>query len=205
MLPQMRQFLDFDAGSNPAVLVNNFDWIGPFSYLEFLRDVGKHFPGQRDARQGLGERPARPRRRRHELHRVQLHAAAGVRLRPSLRQVRLRAASRRQRSVGQHHGRHRPGPAHARRAALRPHLPAADEARRHEDGQDRVAAPSGCRPKRTSPYQFYQYWINVDDADVGKCLRMLTDAAARRNRIARRGPRRRRRPSATASAAWPRS
>jgi tyrosyl-tRNA synthetase len=29
--------------------------------------------------------------------------------------------------------------------------------------------------KRTSPYQFYQYWINVEDADVGKCLRMLTE------------------------------
>jgi tyrosyl-tRNA synthetase len=28
---------------------------------------------------------------------------------------------------------------------------------------------------RTSPYQFYQYWINVEDADAGKCLRFLTD------------------------------
>ena len=28
--------------------------------------------------------------------------------------------------------------------------------------------------ERTSPYQFYQYWIRVEDADVGKCLRMLT-------------------------------
>ena len=30
-------------------------------------------------------------------------------------------------------------------------------------------------PDRTSPYQFYQYWINVDDADAGKCLRFLTE------------------------------
>jgi tyrosyl-tRNA synthetase len=30
-------------------------------------------------------------------------------------------------------------------------------------------------PDRTSPYQFYQYWINVDDADAGKCLRYFTD------------------------------
>ena len=28
---------------------------------------------------------------------------------------------------------------------------------------------------KTSPYQFYQYWINLDDADVGKCLRFFTD------------------------------
>ena len=28
---------------------------------------------------------------------------------------------------------------------------------------------------KTSPYAFYQYWINVDDADAGKCLRFLTE------------------------------
>jgi tyrosyl-tRNA synthetase len=30
-------------------------------------------------------------------------------------------------------------------------------------------------PERTSPYAFYQYWVNVDDADAGTCLRMLTE------------------------------
>src|SRR4051794_6767049 len=40
---QMKQFLDFDPGANAAALVNNYDWISPFSYLEFLRDVGKNF------------------------------------------------------------------------------------------------------------------------------------------------------------------
>ena len=80
------------AASTAAVLVNNYDWMGRFGYLEFLRDVGKHFPGQRDARQGLGQQPAGADRRRPELHRVQLHAAAGLRFRASLRAVRLRAA-----------------------------------------------------------------------------------------------------------------
>ncbi len=32
-------------------------------------------------------------------------------------------------------------------------------------------------PEKTSPYEFYQYWRNVDDADVIKCLRMLTDVS----------------------------
>ncbi len=41
---QMRTILDFDAGSSSAELVNNFDWTGSWSYLEFLRDVGKNFP-----------------------------------------------------------------------------------------------------------------------------------------------------------------
>src|SRR4051794_41508442 len=39
---QMRRFLDF-GGSRAAVLLNNFDWMSGFSYLDFLRDVGKHF------------------------------------------------------------------------------------------------------------------------------------------------------------------
>ncbi len=40
---QLSRFLDFDRPDNPAILVNNFDWTNPFGYLEFLRDVGKHF------------------------------------------------------------------------------------------------------------------------------------------------------------------
>jgi tyrosyl-tRNA synthetase len=40
---QLSRLLDFTAKANPARLVDNADWIAPFSFLEFLRDVGKHF------------------------------------------------------------------------------------------------------------------------------------------------------------------
>jgi tyrosyl-tRNA synthetase len=40
---QLERFLDFGAGSNQARLVNNADWLGPIGLLTFLRDVGKHF------------------------------------------------------------------------------------------------------------------------------------------------------------------
>ena len=39
---QVQPFLDFD-GDNPAIMVNNLDWTAPMSALDFLRDVGKHF------------------------------------------------------------------------------------------------------------------------------------------------------------------
>ena len=39
---QVQPFLDF-AGDNPAIMVNNLDWTAPMSALDFLRDVGKHF------------------------------------------------------------------------------------------------------------------------------------------------------------------
>jgi tyrosyl-tRNA synthetase len=40
---EVARFLDFDAGSASAVIVSNLEWTGPMTALEFLRDVGKHF------------------------------------------------------------------------------------------------------------------------------------------------------------------
>src|SRR5712692_4181666 len=40
---QLSRFLDFDAANNPARIVNNADWLVPISMVEFLRDVGKYF------------------------------------------------------------------------------------------------------------------------------------------------------------------
>ena len=39
---QLQKFLDFESKENPAILVNNYDWMKNFSFLEFIRDVGKH-------------------------------------------------------------------------------------------------------------------------------------------------------------------
>ena len=40
---QLARFLDFEHTSNPAMLVNNLDWLASISMIDFLRDVGKHF------------------------------------------------------------------------------------------------------------------------------------------------------------------
>jgi tyrosyl-tRNA synthetase len=40
---QLSRLLDFSVAANPARLVDNADWIAPFSFLDFLREVGKHF------------------------------------------------------------------------------------------------------------------------------------------------------------------
>ncbi|MBC8265579.1 MAG: tyrosine--tRNA ligase [Flavobacteriales bacterium] len=39
---QLEQFLNFDCGANSAEVVNNYDWFKEFNFLEFIRDVGKH-------------------------------------------------------------------------------------------------------------------------------------------------------------------
>ena len=75
---QMQSFLDFSDGG--AMLVNNFDWMQGFSYLDFLRDIGKNFPVNvmmaKDSVSRLAWRGGRSK-----LHRIQLHAVTSVRLR----------------------------------------------------------------------------------------------------------------------------
>lgn len=41
---QLEQFLDFDCGENSAEMVNNYDWFKDFNVLDFIRDIGKHIP-----------------------------------------------------------------------------------------------------------------------------------------------------------------
>ena len=41
---QLEQFLNFDCGANSAEVVNNYDWFKEFNFLEFIRDIGKHIP-----------------------------------------------------------------------------------------------------------------------------------------------------------------
>lgn len=41
---QLMRSLDFETDTNPAKIMNNYDWLGELSMIEFLRDIGKHFP-----------------------------------------------------------------------------------------------------------------------------------------------------------------
>ncbi len=41
---QLEKFLNFDCGENSAEMVNNYDWFKDFNFLDFIRDVGKHIP-----------------------------------------------------------------------------------------------------------------------------------------------------------------
>ena len=41
---QLSHFLDFESDENPAVIANNYDWLGSLNVIDFLRDIGKNFP-----------------------------------------------------------------------------------------------------------------------------------------------------------------
>ena len=171
---QLRRLLEFDCGGNSALMVNNYDWMSTFGYLEFLRDVGKHFP----VNVMLTKDSVKSRLARSEgglsytefsymllqaYDFVYLHDRYGCRLQVggSDQWGNITAGidlGRRLRSV-QLYG------------MTCPLLTKSDGSKmgKTESGALWLSA------EKTSPYHFYQYWINLDDADVGICLRFFTE------------------------------
>ena len=170
---QMRAFLDFDAESNAALLVNNFDWMQKFSYLEFLRDVGKHFPvnvmlAKDSVKSRLGSDAGISYTefsymllQAYDFAYLNEHHDCEMQVGGSDQWGNIPAGialARRMRGVSLH-------------GITSPLLTKADGSKMGKTEQGTVWLSA----ERTSPYQFYQYWIRTDDADVGKCLRFLTE------------------------------
>ena len=88
----------------------------------------------------------------HLLHRVQLPAAAGLRLPDALSHQRLQAPDGWQRPVGQHHHRHRADTPYGRRRGVCFDLPAHHQGRRHQVWQDR-GRQRVARPRKDQPLQ----------------------------------------------------
>ena len=184
MQSQMRAILDFDSGPNAARLVNNYDWMSGFSFLEFLRDVGKHFP----VNVMLAKDSVKVRLERTdvgmsytEFSYMLLQAYDFVHLADQYG-CQLQAGgsdqwgnitagidlARRLRSLDSRNGE---AAATQLFGLIWPLLTKSDGSKmgKTESGAVWLSAA------RTSPYQFYQYWVNVDDADAGRCLRTLTE------------------------------
>ena len=104
---QLARLLDFEAPNNPARLVDNATWTAPVSYLDFLRDIGKHFSvnmmvAKESVRARMEDREAGISYT--EFSYMLLQAFDFYHLQPG---PQLRTADRRQRPMGQHHRRHR--------------------------------------------------------------------------------------------------
>jgi tyrosyl-tRNA synthetase len=174
MEAQMRMILDFDSAKNPAILANNFDWMSRFSYLDFLRDVGKHFPVNvmlaKDSVKGRLERTDSGLSYT-EFSYMLLQAYDFVHLADQF-QCQLQVGGSDQ------WGNITAGIDLARRLRGAQLYGITWPLLTKSDGGKMGKTESGAvwlSAARTSPYQFYQYWINVEDADAGKCLRFLTE------------------------------
>jgi len=171
---QLRRFLDFDCGPNPARMANNFDWMGRFGYIEFLRDIGKHFP----VNVMLAKDSVKVRLERSdsglsytEFSYMLLQAYDFVHLYDEL-------GCEVQAGGSDQWGNITAGIDLARRmrgvqlqGVTCPLLLKSDGAKmgKTESGALWLSA------EKSSPYAFYQYWFNTQDADVGKCLRYFSD------------------------------
>jgi tyrosyl-tRNA synthetase len=170
---QMRSFLDFD-GARPARLVNNLDWMRDFRYVDFLRDVGKNFPvnvmmAKDSVKSRLGREDTGISYTEFSYMLLQaydfvhLHREFGCEL---------------QVGGSDQWGNITAGIDLARRmhgvqlyGITGPLLTKADGTKmgKTEEGTVWLSA------EKTTPYEFYQYWVNVADEDVGRCLRFLTE------------------------------
>ena len=170
---QMQRFLDFE-GATAASLVNNIDWMGPWSFIDFLRDVGKNFPinvmlakesvkgrlGREDGGMSYTEFSYMLLQAFDFAHLSQNHGCR-LQIGGSDQWGNITAGiDLARRMYGQQlHG------------LTCPLLLTSDGRKMGKTEKGAVWLDAG----RTSPYAFYQYWYQVQDADVMMCLRFLTD------------------------------
>ena len=169
---QVRRFLDFD-GDRGGLLLNNFDWMKNYSYLEFLRDVGKSFP----VGVMLGKDSVRSRLESEaglsytEFSYMLLQAYDFVHL---CREYGCRV----QAGGSDQWGNVTAGIDLGRRMLGQKLFGLTAPLLTTSDGRKMGKTESGSiwlDPQRTSPYAFYQYWFNVEDNDVMRCIAYLTE------------------------------
>jgi tyrosyl-tRNA synthetase len=173
---QLERFLDFAPGPAQAVMANNLDWLGRLSLIEYLRDVGKHFTVPymlaKDSVQQRLERGLSFT----EFSYMTLQAYDFATL------YRERGVELQMGGADQW-GNITAGLELIRRTGGE----ATDESPAHGIAYKLLLSPSGAKfgkseggesvwldPARTSPYAFYQYWVQTDDRDVGTYLRWFT-------------------------------
>ncbi len=173
---QLEHFVDFTAGPTQAVVVDNLDWQGEVRMLDFLRDVGKHFTVPymlaKDSVQARLDRGLSFTEFSYMLLQASdyehLYRTMGVELQmggadqwgnitAGLELIR--------RTAGDGSG---DDPAHGLCYPLLT-LPSGEKFGKTADGTS-----VWLDPERTSPYAFYQHWLNCGDADVGGYLRFFT-------------------------------
>lgn len=167
---QLEQFLDFNCGDNAAVMVNNYDWMKDFSFIEFIRDIGKHitvnYMSAKDSVKKRIETGISFTEFSYQLLQgydfLHLYNDMGCKL---------------QMGGSDQWGNITTGTELIRRKAGGEGFAFTCPLMTKADGGKFGKTESGTiwlDPKRTSPYQFYQFWLNASDSDAGKYIRTFT-------------------------------
>ena len=172
---QLARFLDFEGeGENAAVLVNNYDWMKDFGFLDFIRDVGKHITVNymmgkdsvkkrlsSDAKEGMSftEFTYQLVQGYDFLHLHRTHGCS-LQMGGSDQWGNITTGTELIRRIGGGKGY----------ALTCPLIIKADGTKfgKSEGGNVWLDA------ERTSPYKFYQYWLNTSDEDAEKYIKIFT-------------------------------
>lgn len=171
---QLAHFVNFDCGENSALLLNNFDWLSKMNFLDFLRDVGKYFTiNKMIAKEHVRSRIEDPTKslsftefaysllQSYDFYYLYTHYNCRIQMGGNDQQGNITSGI--------------------------------DFIRKHEEGapvyggtNPLLLTSAGHKfgkteggavwldPKKTSPYQFYQFWLNSEDGILPKTLRYFT-------------------------------
>ena len=168
---QMERFLDFDPQkSNSAIIVNNADWLRNLNYMSFLRDVGALFSVNRML-------TAECYRQRLEKGLTFLEFNYMLMQSYDFLQLFEKYGCCLQTGGDDQWSNMLSGADLIRRKLEKPAFALTFKLLLTHEGKKMGKTEKGALwldPAKTSPYDFYQYWRNVDDQDVEKCLSLLT-------------------------------
>jgi tyrosyl-tRNA synthetase len=174
--PQLARFLDFGPGPNTARIVNNADWLGPVSLLEFLRDAGKHFTVNY-----LLQKESVSRRLESEegisfteFSYVLLQAYDFLQLYDRLGCTLQLGGSDQWGNITAGIDLIRKVRAAKAHGLVWPLMKTASGTKFGKTEEGTVWLD----PARTSPFRFYQFWLNADDRDVVDYLKFFTFRSA---------------------------
>ena len=170
---QLEHFLDFSVTSNAARMRNNLDWLGGLPLVDFLRDIGKHF----SVNQLLAKESVKRRVSDEEMGISFTEFSYALLQSYDFLELHRTEGCTVQMGGSDQWGNITSGIDLVRRAegqrAYGVVFPLITQASGTKFGKTEEGA-IWLDPEMTSPFRFYQYWINVDDADVIKYLKYFT-------------------------------
>lgn len=171
--PQLGRLLDFESSTNPARLVDNADWTAQLSFLDFLRDIGKFFT----VNQMVQKESVRARMEDREVGIS--YTEFSYQLLQAFDFYHLNKEFDCELQIGgsDQWGNITAGIDLLRKKASRYGYGVTLPLITKSDGTKFGKTEGGAvwlDPKKTSPYQFYQFWIKTDDRDVIRYLKFFT-------------------------------
>lgn len=165
---QMERFIDFS--DDKALIVNNADWLLDLNYVDFLREVGVHFSVNRMLTAECFKQRLEKGLSFLEFNYMLMQGYDFYVLNQKYNcKMELGGDDQWSNMIA--------GVELVRRKAQEQAMAMTCTLLTNSQGQKMGKTVGGAlwlNPEKTSPYDFYQYWRNVDDADVEKCLALLT-------------------------------